>query len=107
MVVAASRITGNTEVKKLLAAPGNLSSGMNFGWKVCRGAEWIFFTVRANKGPATIMAGMATTIPYINVRERSALNCATSAVGEGAAAGIRALPIKPPAWERRYIRPVI
>src|SRR6266487_4786042 len=75
--------TGKKVVKMLLNQPGSSSSGKLFAAKVSGGLLVYFFTVVANRGPAIITVGMATTMPYNNVSPMSALNCFTNAVGAG------------------------
>jgi hypothetical protein len=66
-VVIANNATGRSEAKKLVAVDGSLSSGNSFGWNVTRGLASRFFNVLANTGPARMIAGMATIIPYNKV----------------------------------------
>ena len=65
---------GKREVKKLLAAPGNAVSLFMCGWNNCNGGVFIFFKVLANTGPARMIVGMATIIPYRRTVPRFALN---------------------------------
>src|ERR1700694_5764964 len=58
-VLAISNITGSRDDKKLLAVPGNWSSGLFFAYNPSRGELGIFFNVRENKGPAIMIAGIA------------------------------------------------
>ena len=61
--VTAIKITGNKAVAKLLNTPGNFSSGIVLGLNVESGVHSIFFKREENKGPATIIAGIATRMP--------------------------------------------
>src|SRR6478752_2902942 len=78
-----SRITGRREDKKLFVLPGNRWAGKVCTSNVLRGTDTTPLSVFENIGPAIIMAGIATIIPYNKVRPMFALNWATRAVGAG------------------------
>ena len=75
--------TGSSAVVTLTKKPGSWDSSIFFGRKVDSGLQWTFFNVLANNGPAKIIAGIATMIPYNNVLPISALSCVTNAAGDG------------------------
>ena len=82
-VITANKITGSSAVRKLFRTPGSSCCFRSGGLKVSRGFDSMFLSVRENMGPATMIVGIAMTIPYSMVSPRSALNCPTSVAGEG------------------------
>jgi hypothetical protein len=67
------RITGSNAEKKLVQNPGNsLSFSGLLITNSCNGLALILLTALDSIGPDTIIAGIATIIPYINVLPISA-----------------------------------
>src|ERR1700730_9513504 len=73
-VVMMSNMTGKSEEKKLLNAPGRSASASFSDLKVSNGTDRMFFTVFENKGPAMRIAGMAIVMPYSKVKPMFAWN---------------------------------
>ena len=62
-VVSRSRTAGSSAVRMLMNVPGSSLSGFGSAAKPGRGRAWIPASVRANTGPARMMAGTATINP--------------------------------------------
>ena len=66
--------TGSRAVITLVEKDGSFDSSISRGTKVVLGVHAICLTVLANQGPAKIMAGVATKMPYSKVVPISAFN---------------------------------
>src|SRR5947207_229418 len=79
----ASNTTGSSAVAKALKAPGSSAASIGAVVNKVTGRDFTLRNSRANSGPAMIIAGIATTIPYTSVVPMSAPNIGTIADGDG------------------------